>query len=225
MRTLALVIAAALAVPSLTALADDSSNGSVNTIPVKDDDKDKSSDDHAHHSESVTYSGIGLTRVTTDFDNLKSAVNLNFVLGFRVPTFDIFGAEVEIGTTVIPGERKDIPQCSSGGGPLGGVTTQNCPGKYTQSQSDLQMNNIGVFGVLRSPGRFYAMGKYGYRYLNTSIDELSQNRSGAAWGLGGGYRWGESLSGVELFYTHFSQDVKYMGFSIAYGFGGSHERD
>lgn len=191
------------------------------TIPVDDSTRD---DKPAKRHESVTYSGIGLTQVSTSFDNLKSAVNLGITLGFRVPTFDIFGAEVEIGTTIIPGERKDIPQCTSGGGPLGGTVTQNCPGKYTQSQNELQMNNIAVFGVLRSPGRLYGMGKYGYRYINSSIEELQENKSGSAWGLGAGYRWGESLSGVEAFYTHFSPDVKYLGFSIAYGFDG-HNRD
>jgi hypothetical protein len=184
------------------------------TIPVDDSERD---DKPAKRHESVTYSGIGLTQVSTDFDNLKSAVNLGITLGFRVPTFDIFGAEVEIGTTIIPGENKG----SSGGstGNCGGLLQPACPGD-TASGDDLQMNNIAVYGVLRSPGKLYGMGKFGYRYINSSIAELQENKSGSAWGLGGGYRWGESLSGVELFYTKFSEHITYIGFSIAYGFDG-----
>jgi hypothetical protein len=182
-------------------------------------------DDRSDRNESVTYSGIGLTRVSTDFDNLKSAVNLTLDLGFRVPTFPIIGAEVEISTTIIPGEN------TGGGGAVGcgGPLQPPCPGggNNTSDPDELQMNNIAVYGVFRSPGRFYGMGKIGYRYLNTSIDELSEeNRSGAAYGGGAGYRWGESLSGVEIYYTRMSEDLDYLGFSLSYGFGGGgRERD
>jgi hypothetical protein len=214
---LALAAALVALVATLPARAD------YETIPVDDKSSDKKSEGH-HEHESVTYSGIGLAWVGTDFDNLKDAVNLNFALGFRIPTFDWFGAEVEIGTTIIPGEREDLPQCQSSSGFPPQVISRDCPGHYTQSSNDFQMNNIAVYGVFRSRGKFYFMGKGGYRYLNSSIEELEDNRSGAAFGGGVGYRWGESLSGVELYYTHFSSEVTFIGFSISYGFGG-HGRD
>lgn len=190
------------------------------------DDGTKEAEEKSENS-SVTYSGVGLVQAKTKFDNLKPAVNLNASLGFRIPTVEIFAVELEISTTVIPGSNSGPRQCSTigggGGGLIGGGSSgsTSCPpGKFTSSSDDLQMNNIGVFGVLRSPGKFYAMAKYGYRYLNTNIPELQQERSGNAYGFGGGYRWGKSLSGVELAYTKYSKEVTYTGFSISYGFGG-----
>lgn len=173
-------------------------------------------------NSSVTFSGIGLTRASSDFNNLKPAINLNASIGFRIPTINIFAVELQISQTVIPGQNGGQQQCSSsGGGLLGGGGSSSCaPGRYTSSQDDLQMNAIGVFAVARSPGRFYGLAQIGYRYLNTNIPELSEDRSGNAYGAGAGYRYGKSLSGVEINYTRYSKDLNFLGFSIAYGFGG-----
>ena len=195
---------------------------SLPALAKDDDDKSKDKDDDKPR-ESVTYTGIGLTRVSTDFDNLKDAVNLQLVLGFRVPTFDWFGAEVEIGTTIIPGENESNTSSGGGGGACGGILQPPCPPGTTNTQDldELQMNNIAAYAVFRSPGRLYGMGKIGYRYVNASIEELMEDdRSGTAWGAGAGYRWGETLSGVELFYTKFSDRIDYIGFTLNYGFDG-----
>jgi hypothetical protein len=65
--------------------------------------------------------------------------------------------------------------------------------------------------VLKSTGRFYVMGRYGYRYIATSIDELNETRSGTGFGAGVGYRWGKGLSGVELTYKELSDEVDGIG--------------
>lgn len=198
------------------------------TVPVDegtDSEPPPEDDDGA-----VSYSGIGLSRVSSEFDNLKEAINLDFVIGIRVPTINWISAEINFSTTIIPGENQGARNCSTTGGSggvplLGGGTsgsTSCAGGTFTRSGNDLQMNNIGVFAVLRSPGQFYAVGKLGYRFINSSIPEIQQggDRTGTAYGAGGGYRWGRSLSGIEVLYTRYSDQLDYLGFNIAYGFGG-----
>jgi hypothetical protein len=167
----------------------------------------------------VTYSNIGLSRVSTDFDNLKNAVNLDLGLGLRVPKINWVSAELDFDLTVIEGDNTS--QSSGGcGGPLG----PPCPsggGKVTSSSDPFQMQNIGAYIVLRNPGPFYFMGKYGYRYLQTSVPEIDQaGHNGTSYALGLGWRWGKGLSGVELGYTHYDSDINGWGFNINYGFGG-----
>jgi hypothetical protein len=69
----------------------------------------------------------------------------------------------------------------------------------------------------------YLVGKYGYRYINCSIDEIrnGDDQYGTAYTFGGGYRWGIGLSGLELAYTKYSSQLDYYGFNVAYGFGAS----
>lgn len=178
--------------------------------------RSKKDRDDERSRESVTYSGIGLARVSTDFENLDDAVNLNLTLGFRIPTLDVLGAEIEFGTTIIPGENSGA---GGSGTNCGGLLQPPCPGN-TADNDELQMNNIAIYGVFRSPGRLYGMGKIGYRYINASIEELmADDRSGAAYGGGVGWRWGERLSGIELYYTRYSEEIDYVGFALNYGFG------
>ena len=203
---------------------------SADTIPVDGGDESPPEDD----DDAVSYSGIGLTRVSTDFDNLKEAINLGGVIGIRVPTVNWIAAEINIDVTMIPGENT---------GPRDPGTPNVCPppptpqppgcqgtpaqqGTFTQSRNDLQMQNVGVFLVARSPGKYYATGKYGYRFINISIEEIQDggDQSGSAYGAGVGYRWGKSLSGVELLYTKYSEQLDYLGFNIAYGFGAKRDR-
>ncbi len=227
------------ATPEETAPQDTAQNDEeiLETVPV-DEGGTESEPPPEDDDTAVSYSGIGLSRVSTDFDNLDEAINLDFVLGIRVPTINWISAEINFATTIIPGENKGQPSgggfggggdpcifpgfppgCVEGGGGGSGSSSQ---GKNTRSRNDLQMNNIGVFAVLRSPGKFYGLGKVGYRYVNTSIEEIQEggDKGGTAYGLGGGYRWGKGLSGVELLYVDYSKDLEYIGFNIAYGFGG-----
>ncbi len=62
------------------------------------------------------------------------------------------------------------------------------------------------------------MGKVGYRYLNTNLPELQENRSGSAWGAGVGYRWNKKGSYAELGYTKYSEDLDAIGFAISYSY-------
>lgn len=212
------------------------------TVPVQsaaDDegnDKDKKDDDKDRDpSRRITYSSIGLTRASTDFDNLGKPINLSAVLGIRVPTLEIISAEIELSTTLIPGENDGRTSGGGlgGGGGGGGLLDPilgggdegggSAPaGNFTQRPDDLLLNTIGVFGVVRSPGDFYAVGKYGFRYIQSSIQELQEEASGTAYVLGGGYRYGED-GGVELTYSKYSDFIDYISLVVTYGFGSDYE--
>ena len=68
--------------------------------------------------------------------------------------------------------------------------------------------------MLKSPGKFYALGRFGYRYVATTIDELNENRSGTGFGVGAGYRWGKGLSGVQIQYQQLSDDIDAIGITF-----------
>lgn len=181
--------------------------------------------------ESVTYSGIGLVKfsassfmpdssTTLNFDD---SIGLNVVLGFRIPTLPIFSAELEFATAVFPGQAH-VTQCSSslgGGGGLlggGGSGSSNCS---TSDAGDFGVNSAGVYAVFRSTGEFYGMGKIGYRYLGTNVEGFPKKRNGTAYAGGLGYRWNPRKNqGVEFVYNRLSDEIKYLGFNISYGFGG-----
>lgn len=172
----------------------------------------------AQSGQSVIYSGIGFARIDTPFDNLRTAVNLNAILGVRVPGVDIVSAELEISTTIIPGDNRGAPSPSAVPPLLAeGDQTQ---GRNTRSGSDLQMNNVGLYLVARSPGRFYAMGRVGYGFANTNIPEIQDgNNRDVALGGGVGFRWDErNLAGLEAYFTRFNDDIDYAGIQISYGF-------
>ena len=217
------------------------SDQTADSIPVKSDadedkkDDGKDDDDDRDESRKVTYSSIGLTRASTDFDNLGEAINLSAVLGIRVPTVEFISAEIDLSTTLIPGENTLESSGVLGGGggtpcvlpgvPPGCVDNGggSAPtGNNTQSRDDLLLNTVGVFGVLRSPGTFYGVGKYGYRYIQSTIQELQEEASGTAYALGAGYRYG-SDGGVEIMYTKYSDFIDYISLTVTYGFGGDDE--
>jgi hypothetical protein len=203
------------------------------TLPAAhaDDTKAGSSDP----MREIFYAGIGVQRWDTDFNNVGAPINLDAVMGIRIPTIDWIMAEIDVSGTIIPGKNDN-----QGGGILGkadciggvpgvppgctipddGGGNGDDGGEETSSQEDLQMLTLGVYAVLRSPGRFYATGKVGYRYLQTNFEELYDKRSGPAFGGGIGWRWGETLSGVEFLYTSYGDGVNSMGLHVVYGFGG-----
>jgi hypothetical protein len=175
--------------------------------------------DDAELDEQVFYSGLGIARAQTDFSNLGDAVNLDAVLGFRIPTAPWFALEIDIGQTLIPGENQgsDPSQPSSNCSDLDaalGLCTQGGSEPATQDRDEFGMQALGISAVLKSTGRFYVTGKYGYRYIATSIDELNENRSSNGFGFGVGYRWGKGLSGVELGYKELSEDVDSVGLTF-----------
>jgi hypothetical protein len=178
--------------------------------------------DDAELDEQVFYSGLGITRASSDFQNLGDAVNLDAVLGFRIPTAPWIGLEIDIGQTLIPGENMGPPDPGSPGTP-----DVNCPGPLcvpgtpptppengTNDPDEFGMQALGLSLVLKSTGRFYVTGKYGYRYIATSIDELNETRSSNGLGFGVGYRWGKGLSGVELSYKELAEDVDSIGLTF-----------
>jgi hypothetical protein len=182
--------------------------------------------------EQVFYSGMGISQVETDFTNLDKAFNLDVTLGFRIPTVKWLGIEIDIGQTIIPGENKTAEQSGlSGGGneclinpspldpdgfPNGCSPSGSAGSQETVSQDpdELQMQALGLSLALKSTGRFYVLGRYGYRYIATSIDELNVNRGGTGFGAGVGYRWGKGLSGVELQYKQLSEEVDSIGLTF-----------
>ncbi|MGH6961098.1 MAG: hypothetical protein ACREE7_11485 [Dongiaceae bacterium] len=166
--------------------------------------------------EQVFYSGFGIDRVTTDFDNLGDAINLQAVMGFRIPTVPWFGVEIDIGQTIIPGTYRDPrpagPPCTPVATPGCGVPAEN--GAADAGGDEFGMQALGLSLAFKSSGRFYVTGRYGVRYIATSNDAVNENRSGNGLGLGVGYRWGRGQSGVELAYKQLAEDVESVGLTF-----------
>ena len=191
------------------------------TPPPRQSKADDDMDDE-ELDEQVFYSGLGIERVATDFDNLGEATNLEAILGFRIPTAPWIGLEIDLGQTIIPGTYRDpdpgSPGTPSGCGPL---LTDPCPGTPAEAGArdgagdEFAMQALGIGLALKSTGRFYVTGKYGYRYLLTSNDDINeQDRSSTGLGLGLGYRWGRGLSGVELGYQELADNVESIGLTF-----------
>lgn len=204
------------------------------SLPARaiDDGSGPGAQEFDENEDGVTYSGFGLVRASTDFENLKDAVNLNFVIGFRIPTLRWLSVELDLGSTIIPGENTGPATCTDtgggggggllpigGGGGDGGVVCED-GSRFTRSRNDLQMNSAAIFAAVRSTGQFFVSGKLGYSFVNSSIVELEESRSGTAYAGGVGYRWNpKSLSGVELNYTKINDEIDFLGLQINYGFG------
>lgn len=186
----------------------------------RDHDHDHDHDDPTRRElRDITYSSIGLSRISTSFDNVKEAIALDAAMGFRLPNVQWFGVELNLGFTIIPGEVERAT--NSTGASCGGLLQPPCETNQTVTQDDFNAFNLGVFAVLRSPGKVFGMGKIGYRYINTSLPELDEERSGTAWGAGFGYRYNDRGGYAELQYTKISDDLDAIGFSLGYGFGSS----
>jgi hypothetical protein len=204
------------------------------SLPARaiDDGSGPAAQDFDENEDSPTYSGASIVRASTEFENLKDAVNLNFVIGFRIPTLRWLAVELDLGSTIIPGENTGQATCTEsgggggggllpigGGGGDGGVVCED-GSRFTRSRNDLQMNSAAIYATARSTGQFFVSGKLGYSFVNSSIEELEENQSGTAYAGGVGYRWNpKSLSGVEFNYTKVNDEIDFLGLQFNYGFG------
>lgn len=193
----------------------------------------KSDDGDARYDP--TYSALRLTSAQADFDNLDRAVNLGFTLGINIPALSFLAAEIDLSTTLIPGENRGTGSITGGGGggggggfpidpldPLGGGGGEEgdggsaSPANNTSDPDDLRLSTVGIFAVGRTPGRYFGSARLGYRFVESSINELNENQSGSAWGLGMGYRYGEAGGAVELTYSQYGSDLSYLSLAISY---------
>ena len=151
-------------------------------------------------AEEMTYAGIGFARVSAGTDHVKDATDLTGVIGVHPKGLNWAAVELELGTTVVSGDVSTNPD------------------------RHFSLQHGAVFGVLRSPGVVYGMGRIGYQYINTGLEELNGRHNGSAWSLGAGWRFRpKSAAGAELLYTHVSNDVHYWGLRLNYGFGATKE--
>jgi hypothetical protein len=187
--------------------------------PARAQSKKDDEIDDEELDEQVFYSGFGVGRVGTDFVNLGEAINLEAVMGFRVPTLPWFSLELDISQTIIPGENKPvssttpISNCSGLNQGLG-LCTPGGNDPATFDRDEFGASALGISAAFKSGGRFYVAGKYGYRYIATSIQELDDDRSGNGLAFGVGYRWGKGQSGVELGYKQLADDVESVGLTF-----------
>ena len=172
-------------------------------------------DDASSHD--MTYAGIGFARVSAPPSYAHAATNLTGTLGFHPPSTNIVAIEFELGTTVAAG---DVDRATTNPGSCGGLLQPPCPAAGV-SKDRFSLQHGGAFGVLRTPGPVYGIGRIGYQYINSSLRELDGHHSGFAWSAGVGAHYSSDISGVELLYTRVSNDVRYWGLSLTYGFGRS----
>ncbi len=189
-----------------------------------------------------TYSAIRLGSVEADFSNIDRAFNLGFTLGIRIPGLEISGteflsAEIDLSSTLIAGENSGgagglgnncdngggsddggglggIGDLIGGGGDGGGGGGDSC--SASSDNDDLRLNSVAVFAKARTPGRFYGLARLGYRFVESTINELEDEQTGSAWGLGGGYQYSESGGAVELGYTQYGSDLSFIELVISY---------
>lgn len=172
----------------------------------------------ARSFSSATYTGVGASRVSTDFDNLGNAYNLDAVGGYNITPALPWGritAELNLGVTVSPGKNENTGSIAPGGllGGGGGNTT----GNNTQSSDDLQTFILSIGGLYRTPGRLYGVGSIGYSLLTTSIQEIEDHgRTSFSYGGGAGFRFGENTAAVEVLYTRASEDLQLIGIRFIY---------
>lgn len=225
-KLVALVVASTLAVVAVPAAAqsEDERIMREGSTPVGGTDTPPPETEEEELDEQVFYSGMGIAQVESDFDNLDKAFNLDVTLGFRIPTVKWLGLEIDIGQTIIPGEYREPRPGQMAGPPcIGPNTPPGCgtpavpaeSGARDPERDEFAMQALGIGLAFKSTGRFYVLGKYGYRYLNTSNETINeQDRSTQGFAAGGGYRWGKGLSGVELTYKELGESVDQIGLTF-----------
>lgn len=171
----------------------------------------------ARSFSSATYTGVGGSRVSSDFDNLGDAYNLDAIGGYNLTPAQSWGrlsAELNFGVTVSPGKNEGAGGTGGGiiGGGGGGTTGNN-----TAGNDDLQTLLFSLQGVYRTPGRLYGVASLGYGLISSSIEEIEENgRSSLNYGGGVGFRFGEETAAVEILYTRVSEDLQTIGFRLIY---------
>lgn len=168
----------------------------------------------ARSFSSATYTGVGGSRVSSDFDNLGEAYNLDAIGGYNLTPAQSWGrlsAELNFGITVSPGKNEG----GSGGGIIGGGGGGT--GNNTAGDDDLQTLLFSLQGVYRTPGRLYGVASAGYGLISTSVQEIEDSgRSSFNFGGGVGFRFGEETAAVEILYTRVSEDLQTIGFRLIY---------
>lgn len=180
----------------------------IGTVPVNTGD-----DAPQEELLSTTYSTIGLSKLSAGFSNVKDAVSLDSTLiGLRVPTFPWVGIELNASFTMIPGQVDQPSGC-------GGLGQPACPSNISSSNDPFSVINFGVYGVGRTPGKFFGVAKLGYRYLTSSLREFADAGNGTSWTAGVGYRWARD-GFVELGYSRVTDQIDAIGVTFSY----SHDR-
>ncbi len=202
-------------------------------LPVLAENKDEPE----KNPDDPTYSSFRLSQATADFDNLDPGFNLGYSLGFRLPEVEFLSVELDISSTVIPGENSGgvsepivnnnddggggiLDPILGGGGSDGGGNSSSGGGKNTRSNNELLLNTLGIFGRIETPrslsNRFFGTARFGYSYVDSSIPELIEDgRGGGSWGVGVGYRYGND-GRVELNFTQVAQDLQYLALGISF---------
>ena len=170
----------------------------------------------ARQFSSATYTGLGGSRVSTDYDNLKDSINLDAIGGFRIVPDQKWGelsAELNLSATVAPGKNDGT---GSGGGPIiggGGTCTGNC----SQADGDFANQTISLTGVYRTPGRLYGIGVAGYGFSFTTVPEIEDGSRGSFnFGGGIGFRFGKETAAVELLYWQVRDELTSIGIRLIY---------
>lgn len=173
----------------------------------------------ARQFSSATYTGLGGSRVSTDYDNLKDAINLDAIGGFRVVPDQKWGslaAELNISASVSAGKNEGVPG-SVGGGVIGGGGSAADCGKCTNDPDDFGLVAFSLLGVYHTPGRLYGIAQGGYSLLVTSIDEIEESGRGSfGYGAGIGFRFGQETAAIELVYQKLSEDLQTIGIRLVY---------
>ena len=169
----------------------------------------------ARQFSSATYTGLGGSRIGTDFDNLKDSINLDVVGGFRIAPDQKWGelsAELNLSGTVGPGKNDGT---GGGGGIIGGGGT--CSGRCSEATEDFVNQTISLTGVYRTPGRLYGIGVAGYGFSFTNVPEIEEGGRGSFnFGGGVGFRFGRETAAIELLYQQVSDELTSIGIRLIY---------
>lgn len=179
----------------------------------------------ARSFSSAVYTGVGVSQMSSDFDNLGKAINLDAIAGYWLTPelpWGRLGAELNLAATVSPGKNAGAAQPStitSGGGLLGGGSTTTTPanGRNTTDGDDLAAYALVFQAAYRTPGRLYGVGTLGYALTSTSIQEIEdKGRGGLAFSAGLGFRFGAETAAIEAVYSRWNSDLHTIGIRLSY---------
>jgi len=101
------------------------------------------------------------------------------------------------------------------------TTTVSAADHKTNSNTELDIYTLAIYGVYRSSGDFYFKGKGGlvYEYLKISgfVLPLEGEDLGLSLGAGGGFRINDNAT-LELEYTIIESDIDYISLGINFAF-------